>query len=421
MPIGGLGTLAKNEEGIRGIHALMTPEEALAKVREIKLRGDSGPGSSRRAARLTVNSRQVQEYLQKQNSHANRYATDPAYKREWDRTHGGGIESVAKGIGSHVKQSWDALRENPERALLGIGDELTTNVWNQALGTDYDPLSTPFGGATDEQIAEMQRQGIATNNFEGLNNIADTVTGLYAGNALSNLGSGSQGTTNALDAFGGSGAPVSTPTGFSSPGTFGGTTAGATAAASQLPGSSSSGGGNMPSSNWLDNALIGGSSLLSGYLSNQATEKGIDEIGRQYDLTRADFAPWREAGVNALGKLENFDIDTVRSDPLYQLQNEEALRAINRGNSARGLNLSGNALIDEARTAADISSNYGNNLWNRQAGLAGVGQTATASGAQMGQNSANNLSNLYLQQGQGINNAIQGGLSNYFTSNYLRR
>ena len=109
---------------------------------------------------------------------------------------------------------------------------------------------------------------------------------------------------------------------------------------------------------WIDPALIAGSSLASGYLSNQATDKGIDEIKRQYDITRADQEPWRQAGVGALDKLTNFDIDTIRNDPMHELAQSEGLRAVNRGNSARGLNLSGNALIDEARTGADIASEF---------------------------------------------------------------
>jgi len=56
--------------------------------------------------------------------------------------------------------------------------------------------------------------------------------------------------------------------------------------------------GTTPS--WLTPALLAGSSLASGYLANQASEDGIDEIKRQYDQNRSDQEPWRQAGLNAL-------------------------------------------------------------------------------------------------------------------------
>ena len=56
--------------------------------------------------------------------------------------------------------------------------------------------------------------------------------------------------------------------------------------------------GTTPS--WLTPALLAGSSLASGYLANQASEDGIDEIRRQYDQNRSDQEPWRQAGLNAL-------------------------------------------------------------------------------------------------------------------------
>jgi hypothetical protein len=55
--------------------------------------------------------------------------------------------------------------------------------------------------------------------------------------------------------------------------------------------------------------IIGG--LISGRASGQAasaqqaaTEAAIAEQRRQFDISRADLAPWRTAGVNALGQLE---------------------------------------------------------------------------------------------------------------------
>lgn len=282
----------------------------------------------------------------------------------------------------------------------------------------------------------IQRQRRDAPNFlegawDGLTGAAENVFGAaenIAGPALATAGLAYGG--NALiNALGGGAATAATPSaGFATPGasTVGAVPAGGYGALAgtggiRPPTSSNSLNTAGESMNWLDTGLnvLGG--LGSAYLTNEYTGNAMDEIGRQYDQTRADFAPWREAGVNALSKLENFDNETVLNDPMYQLALDESLKAVNRGNAARGFNLSGNALIDEARTAAAMSGDFGRNAWNRQAGLAGVGQTATGATANAGQNAAGAMADLNIMRGQGYNNALQGGLQNYFLQNYLGR
>lgn len=281
----------------------------------------------------------------KQNIHAERYRSDPAYRKAWHASHGNSNPfSAVMDIGSSII---DTAKPIAPLALAAYG-------LSGALGSAANPMGSGFTGTGP---------GVSTHGLGA----AQTAAGLgsvSAGNALNNVG-------------------------------------------------------NTMSTNWLDYA-IPGASLASGYLSSEATGEGIDEISRQYDQTRADMAPWRRAGMNALSRLENFDASTIEDDPMYQLALEESLRAVNRRNSARGLNLSGNALIDEARTAAAIASGYGGDIWNRQAGLAGVGQTATNALASLGADSSNQLANLYLQRGQGWNNALQGGLSNYLSYDLYR-
>jgi len=189
-----------------------------------------------------------------------------------------------------------------------------------------------------------------------------------------------------------------------------------------------------------------GSSLASGLFSYNATEKGIEENRRQYDQTREDFEPWRQAGIQGLGQYQDRLNQPVpefqfklEDDPIYQFQLAESQKATERGMAARGYNNSGNVLQELSRDAIGQAGKYQDQAYNRQLGtsqtnygrnldrtnqygnLAGVGQTATQSVASAGQNSTNNLQNLYLQQGQGLNNSIQGGLNNYLLNNYLRR
>lgn len=112
------------------------------------------------------------------------------------------------------------------------------------------------------------------------------------------------------------------------------------------------------------------------------------------------------------------------ASPDYNFRREEGLRGIEQSAAARGGAMSGNAL----RGLTDFSSNlaageYGD-YWNRLAGLAGVGQTATSQGIQAGQSFANQYGANTMAAGDarasgimgGANswsNAINSGLNNY--------
>lgn len=48
------------------------------------------------------------------------------------------------------------LQTNPERALLGINTPLETNVWNKALGTNYQPNMDMLGGPVAQQYGGAQ-------------------------------------------------------------------------------------------------------------------------------------------------------------------------------------------------------------------------------------------------------------------------
>jgi hypothetical protein len=143
----------------------------------------------------------------------------------------------------------------------------------------------------------------------------------------------------------------------------------------------------------------------------QSTNKSIAEQRRQFDLTRSDYAPYRETGVNALRQLAG-DINApvtsaeVMSDPGYQFGLDQGQQALNRRIAASGGRVSGMALKAATRFGTDYgAAGYGaayarrQDRLNRLAALAGVGQTATAGGAIAGQSSANTISGLTASQG----------------------
>lgn len=118
------------------------------------------------------------------------------------------------------------------------------------------------------------------------------------------------------------------------------------------------------------------------------------------------------------------DYSAFYNTPDYQFARDQGLQAIQNSAAARGGLFSGNAgrgIVDYASGVA--SQNY-NNYTNRLAALAGIGQTsatntgnqAIVTGQSIGANmlAAGNARASGIQQGYaGINNAIQGGMSNY--------
>lgn len=179
---------------------------------------------------------------------------------------------------------------------------------------------------------------------------------------------------------------------------------------------------------WVATAIVG-SALIGAYSADKAADKskaGYDaaslEQSRQYDQTREDFAPWREAGQNALGRLTNAstgDLSEFQASPGYEFVRSEGQRDIGNSFAARGGAASGNALRALAQYNQGLASNEFGNWWNRQAGLAGVGQAATQSTANAGANAAANIGNNLIGAGNarasgvmGVNNAIQNGLGN---------
>ncbi len=163
----------------------------------------------------------------------------------------------------------------------------------------------------------------------------------------------------------------------------------------------------------------------------QAQMAAIAEQQRQYDQTRADFAPWRQAGSGALDLLSRAygiggqapDLTAFTTSPGYQWRMDQGLQAIDRNRAARGLLNSGAA--DKARMTygQGLASQEFGDWWNRLAGVAGVGQNAVAGTSAAGQNAANNISNAYQNMGNArassytnTGSAINSGLNNVLSA-----
>ena len=157
---------------------------------------------------------------------------------------------------------------------------------------------------------------------------------------------------------------------------------------------------------------------------SQSADRATALQSRMYYQNREDMAPWRTAGVGALGtlqdELKNYagyvkDPSTYKQSPGYDWLVQQGGGAIDRGASATGKLDSGQRSKDLMAYGQGMASqDYGNflgrygDLLNRYSGMAGTGQTATNQMGQMGQNYATNAGNNMMAGG----NAQASGMIN---------
>jgi hypothetical protein len=192
---------------------------------------------------------------------------------------------------------------------------------------------------------------------------------------------------------------------------------------SGLGGGSALGGGASAASSWIPGISNGsllsvGGNLLSGYMGQRASGKASDALlqaGREsnalqkqmYDQTRADFAPYREAGYGALSQMQNLlkDPSSLAQQGDYQFGLNQGIKARDQSAASNGMLYSGAQQKALTQYGNDYANTKLNESYNRLAGLAGTGQQATGSTAAAGQNYGNQVGNTL----QGMGNARASG------------
>lgn len=179
----------------------------------------------------------------------------------------------------------------------------------------------------------------------------------------------------------------------------------------------------------IETAILG-SAVLGAYGANRAAktqanaaQQGLASQERMYEQTRADQAPYRQAGEEALNSLRSlvmdyrpFTAEKMYEDPGYAFRLSEGQKMLDRQAAARGGLISGNALRAATRYGQDYASNEYTNAFNRSLAernarlaplqsLAGVGQTVTN---YVG-NAAQNMGQAQNQNIQSIGNAQASG------------
>jgi hypothetical protein len=191
--------------------------------------------------------------------------------------------------------------------------------------------------------------------------------------------------------------------------------------------------------------VIGGNKAADTQASAATSAADTQAAANRYatDIQKAMFdknielqAPFREAGVNALTKMQGGDYSAPptfafnydqNTDPGTQFRIKEGLNAMNATAAARGGLISGNALkagqiygqemgsqeyqnaFNRYLKSFDAGTNRANTLYNRAASLAGVGQTATNNLSTAAGQYGTNAGNIAMNTGSAQGNAILAG------------
>lgn len=145
-----------------------------------------------------------------------------------------------------------------------------------------------------------------------------------------------------------------------------------------------------------------------------------------YNQTRADMAPWREKGVDALNtlaaRIKAGPGDFTKS-PGYDFRVAEGNKAIERSAAARGNLLSGGTLKAITRYGQDYATSDYDNFLRRYyesltplQSMAGVGQSTASQTAAQGNQTASQMASNTLQAGMTAGQAQAAGQINQANS-----
>jgi len=154
--------------------------------------------------------------------------------------------------------------------------------------------------------------------------------------------------------------------------------------------------------------LFGGGSdtgARAAELQNQATQKAIKQLRKNFGITEQNLTPFISSGVSGLNQFQNSSTPQGLDETLRALMNtdsfgalaEERGRAVEGQLAAGGLSRAGTALQEAARVPTDLALQIESLLSGRSNNLAGLGL-----------NAALNLENLRGGNNQNIANLTQG-------------
>jgi hypothetical protein len=184
----------------------------------------------------------------------------------------------------------------------------------------------------------------------------------------------------------------------------------------------------MSNFSWTD--LIGpalnfGGQLYAGSQANKAAEQQA-QAARDAALM---FKPWIDNGAWAIDRGATMigkngpeaAKAAFQADPGYQFRLDEGNKALERAAAARGLLGSGRFLKDAMRFNQGTASDEYGKGFNRLMAVAGMGQTATGSGADYGTQAANANAAGTMARANALTNGITQGYSMYSNNQLMNR
>jgi hypothetical protein len=142
----------------------------------------------------------------------------------------------------------------------------------------------------------------------------------------------------------------------------------------------------------VGSSLIGAAAAKkAGRVRAEAAERTAELQAQQFQETRADLAPWRTIGAQALGQYADMlgvprtagaevaaapDRSAFFESPGYQFRLGEGIRAVERSAAARGSLQSGAAMKAVQRYGEGLAGQEYGNYMAQLGGLAGAGQQA---------------------------------------------
>lgn len=146
----------------------------------------------------------------------------------------------------------------------------------------------------------------------------------------------------------------------------------------------------------------------SGYTNQSdrdAIQNDLSRLWTQY--TPAATAAPTAAAAPQMTQAQAFD--AFRATPGYQFGLDQGVRALDSSAAARGGLFSGKAAKELTKFGTDYADQQGfTPYYNRLAGIAGIGQTATAQNNSLGQATAGNVGNALISAGNARASGIQG-------------
>lgn len=159
----------------------------------------------------------------------------------------------------------------------------------------------------------------------------------------------------------------------------------------------------------LGGALDTSNAASSAAAGSTAAAQQATALQRQmYQDQQGYQQPYQQAGTNALAKMSSGDVMGYM-DPSYQFRLNEGLKALGNQAAARGGLISGNALKAAQGYGQSMASQEYQNAFNRLGTLAGYGQQANQTLANVGGNYANQAGQYGMTAAGNAGNAALAG------------